>query len=426
MYPPWSSCCTTRGRAPASARPARRAASTGSPHRCRNERPRCACPRPRLRSPRPDALLRQFRRQPDAWWQALYYLLSPQVAHFQWYCLSVVEVRALPTPRHGRRSHKRTQWRGPGVPLWSRQNFVWRVWQTVPLAERADVRGLLVSLLTTPSTLEGAAAPVPPPRLVRTKLAKVIVDVAKQDWPLHFPDFLPTIQQLAQDPATVTLPIGLVLIKTMSEEFFERPRRRPRRPQGRPAAGMHGRPRRDAGDAAAHRRVVVCVAGARRGAAQLLTVQVPSIFALLQHVLDDIFEKSVLSPVRVAPSPLHSRRRVRALTVVQCGERPTSRHAHTQLATATPMPSPHNPSLLLVSPASSLAGSPAQGFPGMARARAALTIKSRTSSSSSFRGIGLADGVQETFVRAHMDDAMQVTALLAIETVGQVRHWPPH
>jgi hypothetical protein len=102
----------------------------------------------------------------------------------QWFCLSVLE------------------------------DHVWRAWQTVPLDERAEVRRFLVALLTTSSTVGEPT----PPRLVRTKLAKVLVDVAKQDWPTHFPDFLPTVQRLVLEPTT--LPVGLLLIKTMGEEFL--------------------------------------------------------------------------------------------------------------------------------------------------------------------------------------------------------------
>jgi len=86
---------------------------------------------------------------------------------------------------------------------------MWK-WGQVDPASRADIRLFLMSLLASP----------PPAKLVVSKLVKVVVEVAKQDWPNEFPDFLPAIQQLTQAPAT--LPFGLMLIKTMNEEFLSR------------------------------------------------------------------------------------------------------------------------------------------------------------------------------------------------------------
>jgi len=113
---------------------------------------------------------------------------------------------------------------------------MWK-WGQVDPASRADMRLFLMSLLASP----------PPAKLVVSKLVKVVVEVAKQDWPTDFPDFLPAIQQLTQAPAT--LPLGLMLIKTMNEEFLSRgddvpaarkdELRRVRRPP-RPRAGRPG------------------------------------------------------------------------------------------------------------------------------------------------------------------------------------------
>ena len=72
------------------------------------------------------------------------------------------------------------------------------------------MRHFLLTLLT--------AAPLP--RLVSTKLVKVIVDIAKQEWPSSFPEFLPTIRQLTQEPSTLVL--GLLMVMTMNEEFTGR------------------------------------------------------------------------------------------------------------------------------------------------------------------------------------------------------------
>ena len=90
------------------------------------------------------------------------------------------------------------------------QDFIWRSWQSVPPADRVEVRLFLMTFLT--------AAPLP--RLVSNKLVKVIIDIAKQEWPHGFPEFLPTIQQLTLEPASLSL--GLLMIKTMNEEFTGR------------------------------------------------------------------------------------------------------------------------------------------------------------------------------------------------------------
>ena len=90
------------------------------------------------------------------------------------------------------------------------QEFVWRSWRVPSGSERNDLRVFLVGMLTAQ----------PASRLVTVKLAKVVVDIAKQEWPAGFPEFLPTIQQLTQNPATLT--VGLTLIKTMNEEFTSR------------------------------------------------------------------------------------------------------------------------------------------------------------------------------------------------------------
>ena len=81
------------------------------------------------------------------------------------------------------------------------------------------------------------------------------------------------------------------------------------------------------------------------------------------------------------------------------------------------MPSPVNNTSYQASPAGSLAGSP-QLFAGSGMARARSLAGSRTSSLSR---VTFGDG--DGFVHARIDSATQATALLAIETLAQVRVW---
>lgn len=55
------------------------------------------------------------------------------------------------------------------------------------------------------------------PNFIRNKLVKLVVDIARLDWPHFYPDFFSNILQLIQTPDTTVL--GLVFLQTASEEL---------------------------------------------------------------------------------------------------------------------------------------------------------------------------------------------------------------
>lgn len=56
------------------------------------------------------------------------------------------------------------------------------------------------------------------PHFIRTKYAKLLVDVAKHDWPAHYPNFFLSILELLKNENDQL--IGLILLRTTSEEFM--------------------------------------------------------------------------------------------------------------------------------------------------------------------------------------------------------------
>jgi len=74
--------------------------------------------------------------------------------------------------------------------------------------EKAELRGFLLDML------QKRSRNLQP--FVLNKAVKVLVDVAKHDWPAEFPDLFPAIQQMTQ---TDLVQVGLLLLKTVCEEF---------------------------------------------------------------------------------------------------------------------------------------------------------------------------------------------------------------
>lgn len=56
------------------------------------------------------------------------------------------------------------------------------------------------------------------PHFFRTKYAKLIVDIAKHDWPVRYPNFFDNILELLKSEPSQLM--GLILLKTCSEEFM--------------------------------------------------------------------------------------------------------------------------------------------------------------------------------------------------------------
>ncbi|XP_011308703.1 exportin-6 [Fopius arisanus] len=82
-----------------------------------------------------------------------------------------------------------------------------RRWPILPWEDRALIRSTLYTL-----SLEHGVAPY-----VRNKIVKLVVDIAKHDWPHFYPDFYSNILQLLGHKQTRLL--GLIYLRTASEEL---------------------------------------------------------------------------------------------------------------------------------------------------------------------------------------------------------------
>ncbi|XP_068823429.1 exportin-6 isoform X2 [Capricornis sumatraensis] len=126
-----------------------------------------------------EELLNNFAQQIGAWRFCLYFLSSTRNDYVMMYSLTVFE------------------------------NLINKMWLGVPSQDKMEIRSCLPKLLLAHhKTL---------PYFVRNKLCKVIVDIGRQDWPMFYHDFFTNILQLIQSP--VTTPLGLIMLKTTSEEL---------------------------------------------------------------------------------------------------------------------------------------------------------------------------------------------------------------
>ncbi|XP_027965980.1 exportin-6 isoform X3 [Eumetopias jubatus] len=127
----------------------------------------------------PEELLDNFAQQIGAWRLCLYFLSSTGNDYVMMYSLTVFE------------------------------NLINKMWLGVPSQDKMEIRSCLPKLLLAHhKTL---------PYFIRNKLCKVIVDIGRQDWPMFYHDFFTNILQLIQSP--VTTPLGLIMLKTTSEEL---------------------------------------------------------------------------------------------------------------------------------------------------------------------------------------------------------------
>eukprot|EP00071_Canis_lupus_P042071 XP_022275628.1 exportin-6 isoform X8 [Canis lupus familiaris] len=127
----------------------------------------------------PEELLDNFAQQIGAWRLCLYFLSSTRNDYVMMYSLTVFE------------------------------NLINKMWLGVPSQDKMEIRSCLPKLLLAHhKTL---------PYFIRNKLCKVIVDIGRQDWPMFYHDFFTNILQLIQSP--VTTPLGLIMLKTTSEEL---------------------------------------------------------------------------------------------------------------------------------------------------------------------------------------------------------------
>uniref|UniRef100_A0A8C3LTZ5 Exportin 6 n=1 Tax=Chrysolophus pictus TaxID=9089 RepID=A0A8C3LTZ5_CHRPC len=126
-----------------------------------------------------EELLNNFAQQIGAWRFCLYFLSSTRNDYVMMYSLTVFE------------------------------NLINKMWLGVPSQDKMEIRSCLPKLLLAQhKTL---------PYFIRNKLCKVIVDIGRQDWPMFYHDFFTNILQLIQSP--VTTPLGLIMLKTTSEEL---------------------------------------------------------------------------------------------------------------------------------------------------------------------------------------------------------------
>lgn len=87
------------------------------------------------------------------------------------------------------------------------ETTIGRRWPILPWEDRALIRSTLYTL-----SLERGVAP-----FIRNKVVKLVVDIARHDWPHFYPDFFANILQLLGHKHTRLL--GLVYLRTVSEEL---------------------------------------------------------------------------------------------------------------------------------------------------------------------------------------------------------------
>ncbi|KAG7209017.1 hypothetical protein KM043_015183 [Ampulex compressa] len=119
----------------------------------------------------------EFAAQIDSWRPCLHFLSSTSNHYVSMFALSTLETTI------GRR------------------------WPILPWEDRALTRSTLYTL-----SLERGVAP-----FVRNKVVKLVVDIARHDWPHFYPDFYSNILQLLSHKHTRLL--GLVYLRTTSEEL---------------------------------------------------------------------------------------------------------------------------------------------------------------------------------------------------------------
>ncbi|XP_015414991.1 PREDICTED: exportin-6 isoform X2 [Myotis davidii] len=178
-----------------------------------------------------EELLNNFAQQVGAWRFCLYFLSSTRNDYVMMYSLTVFE------------------------------NLINKMWLGVPSQDKMEIRGCLPKLLLAHHKTF--------PSFVRNKLCKVIVDIGRQDWPMFYHDFFTNILQLIQSP--VTTPLGLIMLKTTSEEL--------------------ACPREDLSVAR------------KEELRKLLLDQVQTVLGLLTGILESVWDKHSVTAATPPPSP---------------------------------------------------------------------------------------------------------------------------
>ncbi|CAL1529210.1 unnamed protein product [Lymnaea stagnalis] len=213
-----------------------------------------------------ESILTNFTQMSNAWEMCLYFMSNTQNEYVMMYCLNVQETLI---------SHK---------------------WMNLAANDKIEIRTCLTQFLMNQHTRV--------PSYIRNKLAKLVVDIGRSDWPHFYPDFFSNILQLAQQSDTALL--GVILLQTASEELAS--------------------PRDD-------------VSMARKEELhRLLLLQVPSVLSILNNILESMLEKHRhLVAATPPPSPTS-------------GEGRSSRQGSSQLFSTSPIVNANFVSLLLGSP----------------------------------------------------------------------------
>ncbi|KAJ1530853.1 hypothetical protein ONE63_005696 [Megalurothrips usitatus] len=127
-----------------------------------------------------EQVLHAFSSQHGSWQHCLYFLAHSSDPYVCMYCLTTIET------------------------------VINKQWASLAWEERAQLKTALYQLLLQRHTSV--------PTFVRNKLVKLVVDIARLDWPHFYPDFLTNVIQLLQNADTVSL--GLVFVQTSSEELI--------------------------------------------------------------------------------------------------------------------------------------------------------------------------------------------------------------
>ncbi|XP_051876706.1 exportin-6 isoform X4 [Pristis pectinata] len=178
-----------------------------------------------------EELLNNFAQQIGAWQHCIYFLSNTRNEYVMMYNLTVFE------------------------------NLINKMWLGVPSQDKMEIRSCLPKLLLAHHKTM--------PYFIRNKLCKVIVDIGRQDWPMFYHDFFSSTLQLIQAPSTT--PLGLIMLKTTSEEL--------------------ACPREDLSVAR------------KEELRKLLLDQVPTVLGLLTGILETIWDKNSVTAATPPPSP---------------------------------------------------------------------------------------------------------------------------
>ncbi|KAK6641177.1 hypothetical protein RUM44_012886 [Polyplax serrata] len=127
-----------------------------------------------------ERLLGTFESQHGSWKLCIEYLATTRNQYVSMFCLTTIE------------------------------NIINRQWMSLPWEEKVQLKSLLYSYL-----LENQKALS---ICIRSKLVKLVVDIARIDWPHFYPDFFVNVLHLLQKPETRSL--GLLFMLTTSEELI--------------------------------------------------------------------------------------------------------------------------------------------------------------------------------------------------------------